>query len=82
MFQGEKTLLFWVGLIIVAFASLAIFSIVWNAVVNYLLYVRPYGTFLYSSFVSGVPIIVGGVIFIIVGLYMMKSGVKKTKPTQ
>lgn len=29
MFEGEKTLVFWIGLIILGFASVGLFSIVW-----------------------------------------------------
>ena len=71
MFEGGKTLVFWIGLILLALASVALFGIVWLvAVVMY-----PANR---MEFVKGlVPLIVGGVVFILIGLYMMKSGVEK-----
>jgi len=60
---------FWVGLIILALASVALFAIVWfNAVTT--IYYKP-------AVEYQVPFIVGAVVFIIIGLYMMTSGVKK-----
>ena len=70
MFVGEKTWVFWVGLVILALASVALFAIVWyNAVINQYQYKPPVE--------YQVPFIVGAVVFIIIGLYMMTSGVRK-----
>ena len=81
MFEGEKTNLFWVGLLLLGFSSLVLFAAIWQIIVsyiNYLTYSGQYGsTFAYSFAWSYVPIIVGGIIFILIGWYMMKSGVKK-----
>jgi uncharacterized integral membrane protein len=69
MFVGEKTWVFWVGLIVLALASVSLFGIVWyNAITNF--YYRPAVEF-------QVPFIVGAVVFIVIGLYMMTSGVAK-----
>lgn len=69
MFVGEKTWVFWVGLIILALASVALFAIVWyNAISNN--YYRP-------AVEIQVPFIVAAVVFIVIGLYMMMSGVRK-----
>ena len=67
MFEGEKTFVFWIGLIILALASVGLFTVVWY----YAIY--PSNYYLKTS----VPLIVGGVVFIFIGLYMMKSGVKR-----
>ena len=67
MFEGEKTFVFWLGLIILGLASLGLFSIVWFNAVNF--YTPPTEI--------QVPFIVGAVVFILIGFYMMKSGVKK-----
>ena len=72
MFKGEKQVLFWVGLIILAFASIILFAILWQYV-----YIDRY-TDVSWMFRQSFPIIVGAVVFLLVGLYMMKSGVKKT----
>ena len=71
MFEGEKTIIFWIGLIILGLASVGLFGTLWMvAVVMY-----PANR---VEFLKGlVPFIVGGVVFILVLLYMMKSGVKK-----
>jgi uncharacterized membrane protein len=86
MFNGEKTNLFWLGLIILGFASLVVFTAIWQIIVsymNYLSYSSQYtSSFAYSSVWSFVPIVVGGIIFILIGLYMMKSGVKKDQAPQ
>jgi len=71
MFEGEKTILFWIGLIILGLASVSLFGILWMlAVWNG--YMDRFSMLKYQ-----VPTIVGGVVFILIGLYMMKSGVKR-----
>jgi len=72
MFVGEKTWVFWVGLIILALASVALFAIVWYNAVYYIHHYKP-------AVEYQVPFIVAAVVFLIVGLYMMTSGVKKGK---
>ncbi len=72
MFEGEKTWVFWVGLVIFALACIEVFSVVWFLAVMYRPYLNVWGLVKTIT-----PIVVGGVVFIIVGLYMMKSGVKK-----
>jgi len=71
VFEGEKTIIFWIGLIILGLASVGLFGTLWMvAVVMY-----PTNR---MEFLKGlVPFIVGGVVFLLIGLYMMKSGVKK-----
>jgi hypothetical protein len=85
MFNGEKTNLFWVGLVVLGFAFLVLFTAIWQNIVGYLDYLSyssryPDSYFSYSSVWSYVPIVVGGIIFLLIGLYMMKSGVKKEEP--
>ncbi len=76
MSQKEKTWVFWFGLIILALASIAFFWIIWSI----LLY--PSWLFGVGYWKSLVPPIVGAVVFIILGYYMMKSGVKKDNSKQ
>jgi hypothetical protein len=71
VFEGEKTFVFWIGLIILGLASVGLFGIVWmiavwNGYVDRFAIVK-----------QAVPVIVGGIAFVLIGLYMMKSGVKK-----
>jgi len=72
MFEGEKTFTFWVGLIILGLASVGLFGIfwmiaVWNGYMDRLVMLK-----------QTVPLIAGGIVFILIGLYMMKSSVKKS----
>ena len=84
LFKGEKTSLFWAGLLLLGFTFVILFSAIWN-VHNYT------DTFFDTESGSAVqvglsfnlyiklilPWIVGGIIFILISLYMMKSGVKR-----
>ena len=67
MFEGEKTFAFWIGLIILGLASVGLFTVAWyHAIYDGDYYLK-----------SSVPLVVGGIVFILIGFYMMKSGVKK-----
>lgn len=72
MFEGEKTIVFWIGLILLGLASVSLFGMlwiiaVWNGYVDR-----------FNMLKWFVPSIVGSLVFILIGFYMMKSGVKKT----
>jgi len=71
VFEGEKTFVFWIGLIILGLASVVLFGILWMIAI--------WDGYLdrFTMLKQAVPVIVGGVVFILIGLYMMKSGVKK-----
>ena len=69
MFKGEKTWVFWVGLVMLALAFLGLFQMLWC--------LSMYSYYSSDYWRSMVPIIVGAIVFILIGLYMMKSGVKK-----
>ena len=71
MFKGEKRDIFWLGLIILGLASVGLFGIFW--MVAFVMYPANRIEILKGL----VPLIIGGVVFILIGLYMMKSGVKK-----
>jgi len=71
VFEGEKTFVFWIGLIILGLASVSLFGILWMLAV-WDWYMDRLDMLKYQ-----VPALVGGVIFILIGLYMMKSGVKR-----
>ncbi len=71
MFEGEKTIIFWIGLIISGLASVGLFGLLWMLTVW-----DGYGN-RFTMLKYQVPLIVGGVVFILIGLYMMRSGVKK-----
>jgi len=72
VFEGEKTFVFWIGLIILGLASVGPFGIlwmiaVWNGYIDR-----------FTMLKQAVPVIVGGIAFVLIGLYMMKSGIKKS----
>jgi len=71
MFEGEKTYVFWIGLIILALASVGLFGILWMIAVWNGYMDR------FAMLKQAVPVIVGGVVFTLIGLFMMKSGVKR-----
>ena len=70
MFEGEKTIIFWIGLIILGLASVGLFGMLW------MITVVMYPENRIEVLKGTVPVIVGGVVFSLIGLYMMKSGVK------
>ena len=73
MFEGERTFVFWIGLIILGLASVGLFSMLWMIAV----WDVPQYLDRFTILKQAVPVIVGGIVFILIGLYMMKSGVKK-----
>jgi Na+/H+-dicarboxylate symporter len=71
VFEGQKTIVFWIGLIILGLASVGLFGILWMIAIwdGY--------RDIFSYFKYQVPLVVGGITFMLIGLYMMKLGVKK-----
>ena len=71
MFEGQKTFVFWIGLLILAMASVVLFGILWM--------IGVWNGYLdrFTMLKQAVPVIVAGVVFIFIGFYMMKSGVKR-----
>ncbi len=67
----NKTLVYWIGLIILGSASVGLFGILWMIAVWDGYKDR------FEMLIQAVPVIVGGAVFILIGLYMMKSGVRK-----
>ena len=70
MFEGEKRALFWIGLVVLALASIILFATWWQFQGIDWYFAEP-------LIRQSIPIIVGAVVFILIGLYMIKSGVKK-----
>jgi putative Mn2+ efflux pump MntP len=70
MFRVEKNSLFWAGLVTLCFACVYLFGVLWSG------YQRfphiPSYAFLESS-----PSIVGAIVFIVIGLFMMRSVVRE-----
>jgi hypothetical protein len=74
MFEGEKTAVFWVGLLILGMSSMTLFWMIWYSVLAMFS-----STGLNFSWQGWIPPIVGTIVFILIGLYMMKSGVLEPK---
>jgi hypothetical protein len=72
LFKGEKTPIFWAGLLLVSFALWVMFANLWSE----LTYANWWDAIIHYSF----PFIIGAVVFVLIGLVMMKSGVKGNKP--
>jgi putative Mn2+ efflux pump MntP len=71
VFEGKKTYVFWIGLLVLAFAAVGLFGVfwmiaVWNGYTDWFRVLK-----------QVVPVIVAGVVFILIGFYMMRSGVRK-----
>jgi hypothetical protein len=70
MLRGEKTSLFWAGLIILCFACVYLFGVLWSG------YQRlPYLPI--TVFLESLPSIVGAIVFIVIGVFMMRSVVRE-----
>ena len=88
LFKGEKTYLFWAGLFILGLTSVVLFSAIWNTQ-NYrdTILVFESGSLVpvqaglsLNLFIQIIlPWVVGSIVFVLIGLYMMKSGVKDEK---
>jgi len=70
MFKGNKTSVFWFGLLIVGLASVILFSLLWSII----MFSPPAQLNYYWKLY--VPPIVGSVVFILIGWFMMESGRK------
>jgi len=71
LFEGEKRALFWIGLVVLALASIILFATWWQFQGIYRYLAEP-------LIRQSIPTIVGAVVFILIGIYMIKSGIKKT----
>jgi len=76
MLQGEKTKIFWIGLIIFGISLVVLFASVWYPFSYYGAYSAYYWYFAWRSVA---PWIFGSLVFLVIGGYMMKSGAKKAK---
>ena len=71
MFDGRKTGLFWKGLIIFGVSITVLFYFIWSHIYTYLS--NPGSVRGILGII--VPLLFGSVVFMFIGLYMMKSGV-------
>jgi len=80
MFKGGKTATFWIGLVALSYSIYQFCLAGWEII--YLYVIRQYpATMAISQLIPVlIPQIIGGVIFLIVGLFIMIVGNKKDKP--
>lgn len=71
MFKGEKTPIFWAGLLILSFSSWVLFAAIWDS-----LRFANWDVALFNN----LHVVVGGIYFILLGLVMVKSGIKRKQP--
>jgi len=67
--KGERTTVFWTGLFILGFASIALFGTLWY---SFVLLGDP--SYLWNW---ALPFTVGSVVFILIGLYLIKAGTEQ-----
>ena len=74
VFKGEKTYVFWIGLIVLGYA-ISQLSMAINYLIMFALSNTPsaLSSFTYTFWIY----IANGIVFLIISLYMMKSGTKK-----
>ncbi len=77
MFEGEKTAVYWLGLVVFGYAIYQFCSAGWF-IFAYSRYQSYVSIELYPAVLNTiVPPIIGGIIFLIIGLYIMREGVLK-----
>lgn len=70
--NGKKTMVYWIGLILLSAASVFLFGVFWM----YMIFTRP-SLHMYYLKSPLVPAIVGGVVFVFIGIFMMRAGVRR-----
>lgn len=75
MFRGEKTPIFWAGLFVLGLASWGLFASIWSSM-RTLLDMYLY----YCDIENNLPAVVSSVVFVLMGIYMMKLGVTEQPP--
>ena len=83
MFSGEKKTTFWIGLLALGYSISQFFQAFWLTI--YISSIYPNETYETSfnltmfrlALEEYLPNIVAGIIFLVIGLYLMKVGVKK-----
>ena len=71
MMRGDKPTVFWVGLFILGLASTVLFSFIWSRIAMAVVITGDPSYF--WNWYYALPFTVGSVVFILIGLYMMKS---------
>jgi len=70
LFEGRKTWVFWLGLLIFGAAIIVLFWSMWYLYIYFITYTW----YTVTNLGNLVPMTFGSIVFILIGLYMMKSG--------
>jgi hypothetical protein len=87
VFEGEKTLVFWVGLLVFGYSLAQFCAAIWQTIYFIIIYPRAYPSSLSTTLIVAqavytlIPLIISGIIFAVIGLYMMKKGIKQEQPS-
>jgi hypothetical protein len=80
VFKGEKTAIFWIGVVAFSYSIYQFCLACWEIIYYYFVYPYPRSG-IFDGLIAGlIPYIIGGVIFMIIGLYIMKVGTRKINP--
>jgi len=88
LFEGEKTLVFWVGLLVFGYSLAQFGAATWETIYFLIIYPRVYPDSLSTTMIMAqslyllIPLIISGIIFAVIGFYMMKKGVKPEQPSK
>ena len=83
MYKGEKTAVFWVGLLVFGYSIAQFCGAVWQTIWWLVIYPRALPATVSTTFIEAesvlpmIPLVISGVIFAVIGRYMMKRGVKQ-----
>lgn len=87
MFEGEKTAVFWACLVIFGYSLTQFCSAIWQTIYYLVIYPRVFPSSLGGTVIEAdefyvlVPLIISGVIFAVIGRYMMSKGIKRVQPS-
>ena len=88
LFKGEKTALFWAGLVSFGVSLYFLCNAIWQVIYYYFVVPQVTHQIITSAFSSSlfmtilgvaVPSLFGGTIFMVIGLMMMKAGIKRNQ---
>jgi xanthine/uracil permease len=82
LFEGEKTAVFWLGLVVFGYSIYQFCIAGWQIFYYGLLFPISTLSIPWYAFTLNtvIPAIIGGIIFLVIGLYIMKAGVKRINP--
>jgi len=80
LFMKEKTATFWIGFVALSYSIYQFCLAGWEVIYLYFIYQYPTVIVLSQLIPVLIPHIIGGVIFLVVGLYIMIVATRKNQP--